>query len=330
VQNLLAKIDIPRDQVFVEAIIMEMNTDKQKNWNPVYYYLDPSSKGIGRAGFSGGNLQQILNPAGDSGLILGFGSGAQLQFSVGGQTVTIPSLLSFISFLQQNTESNILSTPQIMALDNEEAEIEVGDNIPIAQDQSSTGTTVSTNTKFEKATIKLNITPYIRPDSDAVRMKINQSVKQPSKTIIRAEQLAKTTTIISDRSLKTNIVVHNGDTAVLGGLIRDEESVSETKVPLLGDVPVLGWLFKSRSFQVKKINLVVFLTPKIIRNVKDNHEMLGQKTNDRIDWLKKNFDGRDPYGKKIDSLPRAAKAAPDEDETTKSGQIHSKSNKMKK
>jgi general secretion pathway protein D len=325
VQSLLAKIDIPRDQVYVEGIIMEMNTDKSRAWNPVYYHLDPGSNGIGRAGFSrSGTLAGILNPAGDSGTILGFGNGSELKFQVGGQTVTVPSLLAFINMLQQNVESNILSTPQILALDNEEAEIEVGDKIPIAQNQQTTGTTISTNTEFEKATIKLKLTPFIRPDSDVVRLKIDQSVKQPSNTVIRSTKLAESTTIISDRSLKTNIVVSNGDTAVLGGLIRDEETIDEAKVPVLGDIPVLGWLFKSSSTQKKKINLVIFLTPKIIRSKSDSQELVSKKANERVDWIKKNFDGRDPYGKKMDELPRSAKAL---DNNEADEPITSKSNK---
>ncbi|RYZ69778.1 MAG: hypothetical protein EOP05_14310, partial [Proteobacteria bacterium] len=114
---------------------------------------------------------------------------------------------------------------------------------------------------------------------------------------------------ISGRSIKTNIVVHNGDTAVLGGLVRDSERVSETKVPLLGDVPVLGWLFRSHRVEKDKINLVIFLTPKILRNKEDSQQHLAKKTNQRIDWIKKNFDGRDPYGKTIDTLPRSADAS---------------------
>ncbi|HRK08131.1 MAG TPA: type II secretion system secretin GspD [Pseudobdellovibrionaceae bacterium] len=314
VRSLLAKIDIPRDQVFVEAIIMEMNTDKTKAWNPTYYYLDPASGGIGRAGFSRrGTLQNILNPTTDSGAILGFGSGATLNFNVGGQTVKVPSLVSFINLLQQNVESNILSTPKIMALDNEEAVIEVGDNVPIAQDQATTGQTITTNTRFEKATIKLTLTPYIRPDSDVVRLKLEQSVKQPSNTNIRSARLAESTTIISDRFIKTNIVVNSADTAVLGGLIRDEDTVDETKIPVLGDVPVLGWLFKSRSVQKKKINLVIFITPRIIRGVGDSQRLLGEKANERIDWVKRNFDGRDPYGAAMDRLPRTSKTDSDRD-----------------
>ena len=307
VLNIVSKLDIPKDQVYVEAIIMEMNSQKAKAFNPAYYKFDPASKGIGRIGFSSGNLQSLINPLGDSGVILGFGQGDTFDFTVGSQTVKIPSLLAFIQLLQQNIESNILSTPQILAQDNEEAMIEVGDTIPIAQDQATTGSTVATNTKFEKATIKLELTPFIRPDSEIVRLKITQSVKQPSKTKVTAETLAKSTTVISDRALKTNITVHNGDTAVLGGLIRDEEQVSETKVPILGDIPVIGWLFKSHRTDTNKINLVVFITPKIIRNLEHSQKNLSHTVNERIDWLKKNFDGRDPYGKKVDGLPRATR-----------------------
>lgn len=314
VEDLLKKIDIPRDQVFVEAIIMEMNADKTKSWNPTYYKFDEASNGIGRAGFSSGNITSLLNPAADSGAVLGFGSSETFEINIGGQPVTVPSLVAFIQLLQKNTEANILSTPQILALDNEEAVIEVGDKIPVALSQTTGVNGVITNTpQFEQATIKLTIKPFIRPDSDVVRMEINQSVKQPSTAAVPGN-LAGNAISISDRSLKTNIVVSDGDTAVLGGLMRDEESVTEAKVPLLGDIPVIGWLFKSRETRRDKINLVMFLTPKIIRNVEDSQRLLTDKANDRIDWLKRNFDGRDPYGKKMDSLPRAAKTEYEETE----------------
>lgn len=319
VRSLLSKIDIPRDQVFVETIIMEMNTDKTRSWNPTYYYLDPSSGGKGRAGFSSsGSLASILNPASDSGAVLGFGSGATFDFTMPGttSTVKIPSLLAFIKFLQQNTESNVLSTPRIMALDNEEAMIEVGDKVPIATNQTSVGNNVTSSTQFENATIKLTLTPYIRPDSDVVRLKLEQIIRQLSNVVIKAKNLADSTQAVSDRSLKTNIVVNSGDTAVLGGLMRDQEDLEETKIPILGDIPVLGWLFKSKTATKKKVNLVIFITPKIIRGVKDSQKLLSDKANERIDWVKRNFDGRDPYGKTMDRLPRASKTE-DTDRPTK-------------
>ena len=119
------------------------------------------------------------------------------------------------------------------------------------------------------------------------------------------------TTIIAKRKIDTNIVINSGDTAVLGGLIRDEDTMQEQKVPILGDLPIIGWLFKSSVVRKDKVNLVVFITPKILRNSKDNHDLLNKKAQNRIEWLKKNFNGRDPYGKTIEELPRA-----EADETT--------------
>jgi general secretion pathway protein D len=312
VRSLLKKLDIRRDQVFVETIIMEMNASKTRDWNPTYYKLDPGSKAVGRLGFGRkGTLANILNPASDNGAILSFGSGEIFDFSIGGQTFKIPSLLAFINFIQQNVESNILSTPRIMALDNEEAMIEVGDKVPVGQTTTSVGSNVVNDVKTDDATIKLVLTPFIRPDSDVVRMKLEQSVKQVNPNSGVSAGLAAISTTISNRTIKTNIVVNSGDTAVLGGLIRDEESIDETKVPILGDIPVLGWLFKSRLMTKKKINLVVFITPRIIRGGEDNQKLLSEKSNERIDWIKRNFDGRDPNGAKMDALPKSAKRNPE-------------------
>lgn len=310
VLSILSRLDIAKDQVFVEAIIMEMNSQKSKNWSPNYYGFSGDKQGIGRSGFITGSVADILNPVGDSGAILGFGLGKEMTLNITGQgEIKVPSLLAFINLLQSNVEANVLSTPRILAQDNEDAVIEVGDKIPIARNTSATmnGTTNS-NVQFEDATIKLSITPSIRPDSDVVKMKIEQQVKQKSSYVPDAKELKDAAQSISTRALKTIITVHNGDTAVLGGLVRDEDKIEEKKVPLLGDIPILGWLFKSRNAKTTKVNLTVFLTPKIIRNLDDSHKNLTHMTNDRIDWLKKNFDGRDPYGKKVDGLPRAQKA----------------------
>ena len=323
VLSILSKLDLQKDQVFVEAIIMEMLNSAKVSWNPTYYKILPGTNGLGRSGFSSGNLDQIASPVNDKGMVLGFGSSDAVTITLGASTVTVPSLLAFINLLQQNTESNILSTPQVLALDNEEAEIEVGDQIPIAQDTQTTGSTVSSSTKFDNASVKLKITPFIRPDSSMVRLKVDQSVKQPTTVNAVGKTLAASTTSMSTRSIKTSIAVHSGDTAVLGGLIRDYEAITEAKVPILGDIPVIGWLFKSKITEGQKINLVVFLTPKILRTMDDTQQQVGKVLNTRIDWLKKNFSGRDPYGAKVDSLPRAAQA----DETTSAGDgIKSKTN----
>ena len=320
VKSLLRKIDIPRDQVFVEAIIMELNTNKLRGWNIGYYNFQPGANGIGRQGFTGNNaIGSLLDVTGRAGAILSFGSSdkMKLKLGTGGTEVEVPTLIGFINFLQTQTEGNILSTPQILALDNEDAEIEVGDKVPISQSSTTTTGGVQTSgVNFEDATIKLKITPFIRPESEAVRMKIEQVIKQASDANVKAETLKNSTTIISNRTIKTNIVVRNGDTAVLGGLMKDDEKVKESKVPVLGDIPVLGWLFKARQVDKTKINLVAFITPKIIRNQTDAHDLLNKKASQRVDWIKNNFDGRDPYGKMIEELPRRA-AAPEEETARK-------------
>lgn len=327
VLTILSQLDIPKDQVFVEAIIMEMNSMKNDSWQPNYYGFADEGKGIGRYGFVTTDIGKILNPSTDSGVILGFGSNKMVEVTIGGQTLKVPNLISFINLIQSTTETNVLSTPRILAQDNEEAEIEVGDKMPVGVDQNVTTTGMTSMTpRFEDATIKLKITPSIRPDSEIVRLKVEQSVKQLSKKVIPAENLAKNAAGISTRLIKSNITVNNGDTAVLGGLVRDEDTVEEKKVPLLGDIPILGWLFKSKRVETNKVNLVVFLTPRIIRNVSDSHQNLTKTVNDRIEWIKKNFDGRDPYGSNIDKLPRTSKTDNTEKSKSTAPAVPSKKN----
>lgn len=305
VLNLLSKIDIQRDQVYVEAVIMEMNIDDAASWGLGYYKFDPNSGGVGRTGFNGNiNLTDVLNPIAGTGAILGFGSGETFELKTPtGVTQKVTSMVGFLNFLKNTGRTNVLSTPQIIALDNEEAEIEVGQKIATSKNisQNATGQQITAN--FDDATIKLKIKPFISPASDTIRMKIDQKIKQPE----AQAQIADTVTL-STRSITTNIVVPDGDTAVLGGLVNDTETEAITKVPLLGDIPILGWLFKSRNIKKKKTNLVVFLTPKIIRTLSDNHKLVDKKLNERLNFIKQNG-GRDPYGKKVDELPRRGRMA---------------------
>jgi general secretion pathway protein D len=304
VKGLLAKIDIPRDQVFVKSIIMEMNAEKRTEWGVNYYKFDGDSNGIGRAGFRTGNITDLVNPANDSGLILGFGAGDTVNVEISGEEFTVTSLVGLVKFLKANVGGNVLSTPQLTALDNEEAEIEVGQTIPVGASSQTTGSTVSNSIQREKATIKLKVKPFISPDSDTVRMNIEQTIKQLSRRKVEQSQLAEAAVVTNDRSIKTTIVMNSGDTAVLGGLMTDQEEEEVSKVPILGDIPILGWLFKSKKISKTKTNLLVFLTPKIIRNAEDNADLLNTKLNERIDFIQKNLNGRDPHGLEIDKLPR--------------------------
>ena len=293
---------------------MEMAAEKKVSWGINYYTFAPDSNGVGRIGFRGNENPGLTDFTGETGGILGFGSGNLIEVSAGTTKIQVPSLAGLIKFLKTTVGANVLSTPQIMAMNNEEAEIEVGDEVPVGQSNAVTGSTATNSVQREKATIKLTITPFISPERDSVRMKVKQSVKQLSKKKVEATELAKISVATSTRDLKSTIIVNSGDTAVLGGLMQDSESESVTKIPILGDIPILGWLFKSQSIDKTKTNLVVFITPKIIRNEHDNAELLDQKINERITFIQRHMKGYDAHGEAIDNLPRKTKveAAPEE------------------
>jgi len=313
VLNLLSKIDIARDQVYIEAIILEMVVKDDFNWNIGYFQYNKESNGMGRTGFNGGvNLMDVLNPIAGAGAIISFGNKDKFTArNPNGQTLEITSLVGFLNFLKTNNQTNILSTPQIMALDNEESTIEVGREVAVGFTQQNTmqGTQQSMP-NYKDATTKLKIKPFISPASNSVRLKIEQTINDAE-----AGDLKDTMSIVK-RNINTNLVVPNGDTAVLGGLMRDSESVQIVKVPILGDIPILGWLFKARTVKKSKNNLLVFLTPTIIRSAKDSQKVLDQKLDERLSFIKQNG-GRDPYGKKIDQLPRQSKMSPEDDHAAK-------------
>lgn len=307
-RNLLSKIDIARDQVFVKVIIMEMRVELATKWGIDIYRFDKASNGIGRIGFRGSSdISSLINPASDKGAVFGFGSGDVFKINTGSGTFEVAELSGLINFFKSNTGANILSTPQIMALDNEKAMIEVGENTPVGT-TTNTGANGITTSGIERqdVTIKLELTPFISPDTETVQMKIDQKVAQVSPTQARASALASQAVVTTKRAIQTQIVVNSGDTAVLGGLMADQEDEQVTKVPVLGDIPILGWLFKSKSVLKSKANLLVFITPKIVRSAEDSSAVLNQKLNERIDFIQRAMNGRDPHGEIIDQLPRKA------------------------
>ncbi len=312
VRNLLRKIDIARDQVFIKAIIMEMSASKQNTWSVDAYKFAAGTNGIGRFGFRGSaDISSLINPANDAGGVIGFGSGGLTKIKIGAESFDVPSLTGLIKLITAHANGHILSTPQVMALDNEEALIEVGANAPVSLSSApTTGGVVSQQIERQNVTTKLTLTPYISPDTDTVQMKIDQEVKELSSAPVRASELAKNAVSIDTRKIKTQIVVNSGDTAVLGGLMKDSDVETVRKIPVLGDIPILGWLFKSQSKEKEKRNLVVFITPKIVRNPGDGATLVDAKINERIDFIQKNMSGRDPHGAAIDALPRLKSAKP--------------------
>ncbi len=314
VVNILNKLDIPRDQVFVEAIIMEMNiTDGLTSGGGLVKY---DNSGV-KSGFisSQEDVAAVLNPlAGAGTAILPFANGSVTVprdiLNPAAGTLQVPSLLGYINFVKQFGKTNILSTPQVIATDAQTATIEVGDSVVTRAivTPGANGAPSQSTPEFDKATIKMEIKPFISPTSDSIRMEFSQSVKQLSSVQV-PKSFEGTVQPLAERSIKTNVILNSGDTAVIGGLMKDEDTETIRKVPILGDLPILGWFFKSKKSEKRKVNMLVFLSPKIIRTRTDAQNLVIQKTNDRLKFLKENG-GKDPYGSKIDQILKREARAP--------------------
>lgn len=303
--NIMRKIDIPRDQVYVEAIIMEMTAQNSNSFNIGYFGFNKDSGGLARTGFSSGGLASLADIT-SKGAILGFGSGEKVKIDVGGKALEVTSTLGFVNFLKSVSNVNVLSTPQVLAMDNEEAEIKVQNTIPVAPTTSATATGSQQGIVREDVGIALKIKPHISRTDETVRLEIENSVSDVAIVEAVAQALATQSTSTSKRNLKSQIVVRNGDTAVLGGLMKDQETEQVSKVPLLGDIPILGWLFKGKTGRKEKVNLLIFLTPKILRSSADRFKLLGDKMLERNDYVRTNFGGRDPFGTQAERLARKA------------------------
>ncbi|VAX15417.1 General secretion pathway protein D [hydrothermal vent metagenome] len=263
-KSVIEKLDKKRHQVFVEALIMEVTSDVTREfgieWRTTSDFTSDGLKAIG--GVSSGTINAVaqnpLNTA--SGLTIGVVDGI-INFA-GKEFLNLGALLHA---LQAETGINILSTPNIMTTNNEEAEIIVAQNVPFVTGQSqNTGGTTLTTIERKNIGLTLRLTPQIT-ESDDVRLSVYQEISS-----ISPAQLEKAKDLITfTRSVKTTVIVHDKQNIVIGGLIRDDLNDVETKVPFLGDIPILGWLFKSTSKRKQKTNLLIFLRPHIIRNEDD-------------------------------------------------------------
>jgi general secretion pathway protein D len=191
-------------------------------------------------------------------------SGGALTPDITARPVNITAVLKA---LDKNGLLNILSTPNILTSDNKEAEINVGENVPFQG--SATQSTIGTTTSVERKDIGINlkIKPQIS-EGDYIRMDINQEISAVKDSKGQAIDLVTT-----KRSAKTSVVVKDKETVAIGGLIQDTEEETISKVPFLGDIPLLGWLFKSKTKVRKKTNLMILLTPHIVRDAADLAEM---------------------------------------------------------
>lgn len=262
-KSVIQKLDIPRDQVYVEGMILETSITKVRAFGTEYYGAYGSGA-TQRGGFLSNNgLFDLVsgNPTGLSGFFVGGGGGGtvEIQNPAGGDPIKVNSVNGLIRAISRNAASNVLATPQILALDNTEAEFEVGETVPIQNQVTNANGTTANNVTNQEAKLSLKIKPQINKVTRFVKLEINQQINQFQAATPGVNGRPTTT-----RSAVTEVMVRDRDTIAMGGLLRDEEQISYNKVPLLGDIPVLGWLFKNKNREVRKVNLLLFMTPKIL------------------------------------------------------------------
>jgi len=261
-KNVIAKLDIPRDQVYVEGLIMESNISRVKGFG-VEYVGAYGAGAAQRAGFTqGGDLFNLIggNPTSISGFFIGGGAGGTRTININGTDIKVNSVNGLIKAIATHQNTNILATPQILCMDNTEAEFEVGDTVPVSEQITNSNGTTSNNFKLQEAKLSLKITPQINKVTRFVKLKINQRIDDFKGTPSTAGGGSATTT----RSAITEVMIRDRDTIAMGGLLRDKVIDKFSKIPLLGDIPVLGWLFKNKETTIEKVNLLFFLTPHIL------------------------------------------------------------------
>jgi general secretion pathway protein D len=291
IKQVIDKLDIKRKQVYVEALILELSMDATQR-------LGASLQGAGEVNGDSlifGSSNQNTGPVGLGSVVTGAGGVPDLLTTAvsgmlaggffnpititgpSGNEITVPALSVLIDLSKTDTDVNLLSAPRLLTSDNEEAEIIVGSNVPIITSrlQGVTGATSATNNLATSVSVErqdvaliLRFTPQIT-EGDLVRLNVYQEITNIASASGSVGDVNQVGPTFTKRVLRNTVLVENKRTVVLGGLIDTNVVDSVTKVPLLGDIPMLGWLFKRTSTTKRKTNLLVFINPTIIKSAND-------------------------------------------------------------
>jgi general secretion pathway protein D len=311
-RTVIDKLDQPRRQVFIEAVIMDLTIDRENQFGVSFHAADTATSpvGTGQSLIFGG-----LNPfktiglptPGDptfNALALGI-RGPDIPGSANllGTGVSIPAFGVLLNALASTNDADILSTPHILATDNVPAEINVGQNIPLQTNFGGIGSLpglggaaggaagalgalggfggFGATAPRQDIGTKVKIVPHLN-DSDEVRLEVTEEISD-----VTGQQPIGTLGVVpfSKRTAQTQLVVKDQQTVVIGGLVRNRIAHTETKIPLLGDIPVLGVLFRSSSSAMQKSNLILVLTPYIIREQSDLRTVFERKMQERQEFL---------------------------------------------
>ena len=296
--QVIKQLDIPRPQVLVEALIMEVDvTDALDLGFSGLARIFEDGKGFGVGSFSDGTTSSafpgsVATKAGPQETLVDSLLSSVASTNTFGAIGTAEAGSTLIQGILTASASlkgtNILSAPHILTLDNEEAEIKVGDNIPIVTSRvqsaagvDSSGLATSQNIERQDIGITLTVTPQIS-EGNLLRLELEQEITAVNEGLTGITgNAAEVGVALSNRKITNTVVVADNETVVIGGLIDETQQDNVTKVPWLGDIPILGWAFKTTSDEVTKRNLLVFLTPHIVRN---EHQLAAESIRKREEF----------------------------------------------
>ena len=288
-EGVIAQLDIRRAQVLVEALIVEISDNLAQELGVQFLFTGDGENApvvnqrfgtpspdlvatVGSEVIEDSSISSTMRTRAGTSLLgmEGLSAGVARYRAEGNSFATI------LSMIGKDADSNVLSTPSIMTMDNEQSSIVVGQEIPITTGEtlSSTNNNPFRSIQRQEVGIKLQVRPQIN-EGNAVKMHINQEVS----SIFGPLGDMSTDLITNKRQIETTVLVEDGDTIVLGGLIDDDVQESVKKVPLLGDIPLLGRIFQSSSTSRTKRNLMVFLKPTIVRDAEDVRNISNRKYN---------------------------------------------------
>jgi general secretion pathway protein D len=300
-KRVIKELDRPRRQVFVEVTILEVSLDKTRSLGVSFHGGDPIGSGDKQSLLFGGSITSssvnsiIMNPLSLMGLAVGL-RGPEIKDAeslLGIPGLSFPSFGVMFQALQSDNAVNVISSPHILTTDNEEAEITVGENVPFQSGYSSLSSLASSfgsssaltqmpmvSVQRQDVALKLKLTPHVN-QSDFVRMEVEQEINE----VKSIDSIVGPTT--SKRKATTVVVVKDQQTVVIGGLITEKIKENVQKVPLLGDIPILGYLFKSTKRVTEKTNLLIFITPYVIRDESDLRRIFMEKVKLRKEFIEK-------------------------------------------
>jgi general secretion pathway protein D len=298
-RKVIEQLDSPRKQVFIDATIMEVLLDKTRTAGVSYHAGTGTSVGGQNSLLMGGyNASNTMDPAslvsnlgGLSAALFGSTTGDLGNSTLfKGLNINIPSFGVFLQLVQSNNDVNILSSPHILIMNNQEGEISVGEVLPFpgttttglgTTSSGTSGYTPYTSVQRQPVELKLKLTPSVN-ERDIIRLDVDQEISD-----VTSQNYNNMGPATSKRSVKTTVVARDQQTVVIGGLMADRISETVAKIPILGDIPVIGFFFRNTSKTVKKSNIIIAITPYVISDLSDLRRVAEKKLRERREFIER-------------------------------------------